>query len=150
MYYVLTASVESRTKFQTTTATDAQDRSRIFVYVSPSFLASLYHGRTEIEGDRLFAPYRGKWMRVSGTVRNIENNIFGGKIVTLQAGPGGLLDRIFGTFVDTDVLAYFEPAWDERISVMRGGDRVTIIGIIESSGTLGGLDLQRCELQTTD
>jgi hypothetical protein len=52
--------------------TPAPMPKKIFVEVSPSYLMDLYKDRTSVQGDALFAAYIGKWMTVSGNVRDVS------------------------------------------------------------------------------
>ena len=145
MYYVLTAPAGSSDTWKR----EPQDYSRNFVSVTPRFLASLYRGHTKAEGDKLLDLYRGRWMHVSGTVKNADDFEFGGKHVTLQIGPGGFLDRVFGALTDTNVLAYFDSKWDDQIAALHAGDRITIVGNIDAMSDDGPV-LQTCELRTPE
>ncbi|HEV2738100.1 MAG TPA: hypothetical protein VGU66_05925 [Candidatus Elarobacter sp.] len=129
--------------------TEPIDFTRTFVpdTVTPEFLASLYHGHTKEEGGKLLDLYRGKWMYARGTVKNVNDFEFGGKHVTLQIGPGGFLDRIFGDLTDTNVIAYFDSTWDDQISALHGGDRISIAGNVDTMSN-DGLVLQSCELRS--
>jgi hypothetical protein len=42
--------------------------------ITPAYLTNLYKGKTTIEGDRLAAPYIGKWMTVTGKVADLRES----------------------------------------------------------------------------
>ncbi len=147
MYFALIAPPDSRE--HGSRLTEPIDFTRTFVpdTVTPEFLASLYHEHTKAEGGKLLDLYRGKWMYTRGTVINVDDFEFGGKDVTLQIGPGGFLDRIFGALTDTTVVAHFDSAWDDQISALHHGDRISIVGNVDTMSS-DGLVLQSCELRS--
>ena len=55
------------------------DRShRVIVNIPLDTLFGFYKGRLEIEGDRLIAPYLGKWINISGPIDDIRGPSFAG------------------------------------------------------------------------
>lgn len=97
----------------------------VFVDVTIDYLMDLFVGRTEAEGQRLIAPYRGKWLRHAGSVVNVHE--YGDRTqvcvyVTIKSLPGTGVIFING----------YEHDWKERASVLKIGDEVAIEGEIET------------------
>lgn len=116
--------------------------------VTPAFLIGVMEGHTDVAARRAIAPYLGKWMRVSGTVRDVSE--------TPGAKGGG---HTVAIAVDTDkpatpmglgIAGYldFDASWDGRVGVMPRGTRVTVKGCLTRiNPDLGGtIDLDHCEL----
>lgn len=58
---------------------------RIFLQgVDADALMKLYKERTEVQAEKAAAIYIGKWMRVTGTVRDIQRSVRRGRTVYLQ------------------------------------------------------------------
>ncbi len=117
---------------------------REFVNVSPSYLRHLKENRSTRDGDRLFAQYRGKWIRVTGAVTDISDSV-GRLQIDLedQSSQYGL----------ADISAYFE-GWfgnwfgigiSEDVKALRLNDKITANCAIDSSGS-SVLFLESCEI----
>jgi tRNA_anti-like len=110
----------------TTTKTNAtMPDPRIIVDATPEYICGLYNGKLDIQGAQLSAPYVGKWMRISGTVENVNNASMDGYFISLREynGSSGAI-----------VLTEFDKRWAEYIQVIKRGDRVRILGQIYSVG----------------
>jgi hypothetical protein len=91
-------------------------------------LTGFYKDRTSSEGDRLLAPYRGKWMKVATTVADIQEDYF-------QPTVSGAGNFVFG----------FNKAWLDRLRTLRRGDIIYVIGrlakVTDSIIVLGDCEL---------
>jgi hypothetical protein len=126
----------------------SKPRGRIVVDVSPKYLTDFYSGRMTSESDRLFAPYKGKWIRRSSLVYNVIQEPIGG--TTVWSGEG--VDEKPPYDDDLGILLMFDPAWDDRVGVLQRGQKITYLCEISSaSGHSTGLSrmlsLDHCELQ---
>ena len=111
---------------------------RTLVDVTPGYLASLYGEHTEIQADRLLEAFVGKWMRVSGSVEDVfalgENRA---SVTFPYEGPS-----------DPSVVMRFrgKAIIDNELRVLKKGDRIAVIGQIESAGPYL-VTLENCELE---
>lgn len=64
--------------------THKEDDGRIFVNLPPEQLCDIYQNRMAIEADRIFDRYRGKWLRLSGSVADINMAISGRTFLFFQ------------------------------------------------------------------
>ncbi len=64
--------------------THKEDDGRIFVNLTPEQLHNIYQNRLTIEADRIFDRYRGKWLRVTGTVDDIKSSLSGKTLLFFQ------------------------------------------------------------------
>jgi hypothetical protein len=91
---------------------------------------------TSIQAEKLVQPYLKKWMRIPNTVvYNINDR-----------GDEGY--RVSATISNDNgplVHLYFDKRWNERISILRRGSTLAIIGQIVSVET-HGLRLENCEI----
>jgi hypothetical protein len=122
---------------------------RIFVpeNVDLDYLTSTYRDNTAIQADALFAVYRGKWMRVSGSVFQIvdvpsTNNLPPKLSVSVRSPRNGSAHRDGGHFL---VFLTFDNSWREQLSTFRIGSNLSVIGQLESLGSTGPI-LEHCEI----
>jgi len=102
--------------------------------VTPKFLCSLVEGQTSMLAQKIVEVYIGKWMMVSGTVFNThERTLSVG--VTLDSDDGKL------------VYLTFENTWLEQISVLRKGNRISVVGKI-SEIEHPGVSMESCEISS--
>jgi hypothetical protein len=108
---------------------------RIFVSstISPSDLRHLADNKTSLEAHSAVQPYIGKWMRVSGEVRNVHPPQRYGQLVTFSGGSSSL------------ILLLFDLKWKEHISMLRKGQAITVIGQIQVIDS-DEVRLESCEL----
>jgi hypothetical protein len=88
---------------------------KIIVDVSPDYLMNLYENKMSSEGDRLFAPYAGKWMSLTETVSDVSA---GNSVIAFSKAPNGAY-RTIDMFFDAklaDRLAILTR--DQKISVL--------------------------------
>jgi hypothetical protein len=105
-------------------------RDRIIVNVSPQFLIGFFEQHTTVQAKKLVEAYIGKWMRVSGPLGDVWPNQ-----VTFE-------HRLFGSAV---VFMYFSPEWTDRLSVLRRGDHLAVLGQIRNVNSME-VHLENCEL----
>ncbi len=85
------------------------------------------------EADRIFDRYRGKWLRVSGFIDNIQS-------VSAQ--------KSMLTFQNPYVAMFFDGKKQaDRVSVLQKGERVTAIGKIAKAGPTS-VRLDECEIES--
>jgi hypothetical protein len=111
---------------------------RTLVDVTPAYLASLYGEHTEIQADKLLEAFVKKWMRVSGSVEEVFATDENGACVAFpHEGPD-----------EPSVMMYFrgKAIIDDQLRVLKIGDRITVIGQIESASA-GVIVLKNCELE---
>jgi tRNA_anti-like len=105
---------------------------RIFIDVSPGYLIDLFKNRTSIQGDALAAAYLGKWIVVTGKVRDIY-----------EAGEA-LMAQVY----DNDerfISARFSKENSEKVSQLAHGTTIKVRGeIYEIDG--GRVRLRQCEI----
>lgn len=113
--------------------THKEDDGRIFVNLTPTGLSNIYENRLAIEADRIFDRYRGKWLRVSGFIDNIQS-------VSPQ--------KSMLTFQNPYVAMFFDGKKQaDRVSVLQKGERVTAIGKIAKAGPTS-VRLDECEIES--
>jgi hypothetical protein len=104
-------------------------------------LTDLCEGKTSIQAAQLVEKYIGKWMRVAGTVANVDQ-------------PD---ERKYGCYVTLDyshppsskrsiwVVARFEESWTDQVELLVSGQRIQIEGKIREIDK-GMVTLAKCEL----
>jgi hypothetical protein len=102
--------------------------------VTSEQLTAMFQNVTEVQGRRLVAPYLGKWLTVSGLVRDVDS-------------AGGQRVRIL--FEDHPAYAYFDANQADRVSLFVRGQRMTVRGVIENIGSYG-VALHHCEIVASD
>lgn len=94
-------------------------QDRVAVPLPAGSLAALYRGRTDAEADKLAEPFKGKWLKVAGTVHNVcTGTAHRGRQVVLATGE------------DVFVFGDFTPEWDDWALMLQKGQALTIIGRI--------------------
>lgn len=111
--------------------------SRIYIQAKPSELTSIYQGRTELQANKLAAPYIGKWMKVAGKIHDISTP--GGRVlVALVDVP----DRDFNGVI---FLYFSRELWLERLEILSHGHPITAEGKVTGLA-FPGISLEDCEL----
>jgi hypothetical protein len=113
-------------------APTASPPERVIVDVSLQTLVDFYRGnRSGLEGDRLAAPYIGKWKKISGEGMSVQS-----------VGDGVLISF----FIDpmSAALLYFDPKWKERLQVMSAHPKVSALCQITLING-GAVKLEHCE-----
>jgi hypothetical protein len=92
-----------------------------------------------VEADRVTAPYVGKWIMVTGTVRNVVRH--GDKINLLL----GLSKGAWQSHTRICVLSFELTAWGDQLNLLTKGGRVRTLGKIREI-TWDALYLSDCEV----
>jgi hypothetical protein len=110
---------------------------RIFVGpdITPQFLVSLLSGHTEVQAERLLDIYVGKWIKVSGDVSHVGKFEHGHSTVMFTSQRLEV----------PSIIMHFGGAWTERLSVLRLGNKINVIGRIDLVQELR-IFLDDCEL----
>lgn len=111
-------------------------RGRVFISDSLKDLVSLTHNRTTLESKRETKRYVGKWLKVAGTVTEVDVRL-GEITVTLRVKEGDNATTVFADFS--------EPQWSHHLSVLRRGHVLSLEGRIESVYD-SWVGLKECEL----
>lgn len=102
---------------------ETQPPERIFVHRTPRELVGLFKRETSEQAQKQADAFYGKWLKVSGPLGDVG------------AWTGGFSQVTFGykTFFDVTVFMMFrDRAYVEnRLSLLRKGDRITVQGQIE-------------------
>jgi hypothetical protein len=108
--------------------------------VTPKYLVGLFRGQTSIQGQRLADIYLGKWMTVSGRLGDVD--VFGsaGAQVVFQTGISDVV--VYMWFEDEEYV-------DERIAVLKKGDRISVLGKIDRIRSID-VQLKECRLIDDD
>jgi hypothetical protein len=133
------ARADDRQILQTTRTPTAD--GRIFVDVTPAYLGGLFEGHTDIQAQKLIQPFVGKWMEISGKLGEVSEG-HGFLQVTLQSAYPLV------TILAVRVYMHFHVKWTDRLSVLRQGDALTIVGQIDRVDKLSVV-LRACELVST-
>ena len=72
----------------------AQPLRKILIDVGPAFLTALYENRTSFQADALAEAYKGKWISVTGTVRDVAE-LYGGDITVFLNVDGKMVGAEF-------------------------------------------------------
>jgi hypothetical protein len=89
---------------------------RITIEATPDFLMNLYSGKMSAEGDRIFAPYVGKWIAVSGTVSNVMISDGESQVQTFSLTKEGAYRSI---------VMNFDKNWNDRLSVLSRDQKIS-------------------------
>jgi hypothetical protein len=102
--------------------------------ITPEYLSCLYNNHTQLQVDALAAPYLGKWMKLSGSVHDIERQYLDRYTVTLWVSGRRKLSTLT-----------FQKEWKDRVSILKRESDVTAIGRLRAIYK-DGLALEDCEL----
>jgi hypothetical protein len=102
---------------------------RVFVDTTPEYLMGLLKDRPRVQGNKLTAPYIGKWLRLAGTV----DDIFPGFVVLREeTGKPG-------------IYLYFGDDQKERFHLLELGKQISAIGQIRAVMS-SDFEMESCEL----
>lgn len=110
--------------------------NREIVDATPDYLMDLFDQHTSIQAQRLIEPYIGKWMIVSGKLRDIADHPHGSQLTFESSAP----DRYGVVF-----MWFHQPDRRDRLSVLRRGTELTVLGQIQWVNKVE-VNLQKCEL----
>jgi hypothetical protein len=107
--------------------------------ITPKELVKVYEGRTTLHGERLAENYKGKWIKVCGSINDVM--VY-----------SGLRNRVESVTVYLDwnhpepmVVLEFNKKWLNPISALRKGDSISVLGRISRVSDTS-VHLDRCEL----
>lgn len=112
---------------------------RIIVNVTPDYLSNIFKEHVDIQAINLIKTFIGKWMKVNGTIFNIGAPFRlanGSEICSVSFESKSL--------TQTSVIMYFNKEWIDRLSVLKLGDKLTVLGQIEKVDRYT-LTLENCE-----
>jgi hypothetical protein len=117
-----------------------QPEGRIFVDIHPRYLINFCKEHTQIQADRWLETYIGKWMCLSDEVEEVTTQSVDEICVICAVG------WLNGMGEDYSLIMLFSrERWHERLSILRRGDRITVIGRIYLV-TSSSFSLKDCEL----
>jgi hypothetical protein len=106
--------------------------------ITVAYLVGIAKSNTEMQTRHIISPYLGKWMTVSGAVFDAGKHS-GRFLVTIRMGEPSAEAPFVG--------AWFDPQWDEQISLLRPGSQVKITGRLTGMGydapTLEDAEIER-------
>jgi hypothetical protein len=111
--------------------------SRIFVEESPKGLTAMFKRHTSAQARKLLEPYYDQWLVVDGELRDVGE--WTGTFSQVVFKGSFRHPAIFMRFTDRSVFT-------SRLSVLRRGTRVTVIGQIEDINA-SSITITNCELQ---
>jgi hypothetical protein len=118
------------------------DETRVFVRdnITPSYLVNIFKDNIDIEATTQTKKFIGKWMKVDGAVHDIYT--VGSDTVSLVLEPAydGDISRQFLVYL------FFHEPWIEKIVILRRGDKVSVIGKIDTISAIR-LKLENGELK---
>jgi hypothetical protein len=127
----------------------ADDQNRVFVgeSITPEYLLSIFGEHTDIQSAKLTSAYLGKWMKVSGPLGNVISSAPTRAQLTFERPEVPLAKRTW--FYYTSLFMMFREPWIDRLSIMKSGDKLTVIGQIARIDKIS-IQLENCELVGTN
>lgn len=123
----------------------SKEEERIFVgaSITPRYLLGFFEEHTGIQATQMTKPFVGKWMRLSGPLGEVlaPRPEYGAQLTFQKNDPKGETDW----FRYVLIFMRFDPPWVDRLSILRRGDQLTVIGQIKTVEPLV-LNLDHCEL----
>lgn len=110
---------------------------RQFVQLTPQYVGGLFKTHTSREAQHLLADFVGKWMEVSGTVRDVSEYT---NFVLVS-----LVDEHRDDFGIPSIGLSFRGHWRDQVATFRRGDPVRAVGRINALDNLR-IDLDPCEI----
>lgn len=133
-----TIAVEADRKPETSSEPKPSSRvlpnGRVVVNVTTDYLRGLFEGRTDVQAQKEVDIWIGKWMPVSGVVDDVQGDESWGFSVTFDDLP-----------FPSKAWMRFNGAWAGRLSVLKPGDAVTVLGKITAVNG-AQVTLEECEL----
>jgi len=106
------------------------DEPRVFTKLTIPEIRALYTGRTPLQGDVLLRDEIGKWIETDGVVQDVQTAGF----VTLHKDDKG-------------ILCLFDSVWNPKLSVLRVGDTIKVVGKLYNQQNESVIQLRACELE---
>lgn len=128
-------------------ATERQERVFVAASITPEYLLAFFREHTATQARKLAEAYVGKWMKVSGSLGDV--NSYDESLATVAFASR---DVAFGeqTWFDyTGLFMYFHDRWVDRVAILKRGDKLTVIGQIKEVERIALL-LDNCELVDSD
>jgi hypothetical protein len=126
------------------TSVEDPREERVFVGpgVTPEYLFGLYEGKTDMQAQKAADLFLGKWMPISGPLRNIGAWHEAGSYcqVTVELGDAPIF------FMKSLYLYFRDKRWVDRLSVLAAGDLISVHGRIDRISRFE-IQLQDCELE---
>jgi hypothetical protein len=142
--HLAAARIQSRTPTPTTRTASAfltkvpspQQEGRVFLGpdITAKFLSNFYREHTTMQANKMVEIYIGKWIKTSGSVRNVGDLDSYGILVFLEH-----------IGFEPKFTLVFDKKWVDRLSVLRPGNPINVIGKIYEIHS-GGARLVDCEL----
>jgi hypothetical protein len=126
-------AVETPPKPVETSPSQSTPLDRVVVDVTPEYLLDFYRDRMVVESERLFRPFVGKWIKVSGTVADI-------------APPNFSTGSMIVVFEQRNVFMHFDEKLFSRVETLRRGQQISLMCQISTADRIG-IRLQHCEFQ---
>ena len=120
------------------------DETRVFVRdnITPSYLVNIFKDNIDIDATAQTKKFIGKWMKVDGAVYDTYTVGYNtvSLVLVLEPAYDGDISR------HCHVSMFFHEPWIEKISVLRRGDKVSVIGKIDTITDIR-LKLENCEFK---
>ncbi|MGO9008129.1 MAG: OB-fold protein [Beijerinckiaceae bacterium] len=114
--------------------------AKIYIDVSTKYLTELCNDKTELQCINITATYVGKWIIVSGVVKDVS-------ALNLSIWP--YISVMMNDTLDITIHADFDKSYSEHISWMIKGTKITVHGQIEKIRRYG-ISLGECYLEATN
>lgn len=136
------ASIDTpKEKLLTPPSPKAHNPERVVLNVEPKYLMGLFKEHTEAQARKLLEAYIGKWLQISGRVADVKSD----SSVIRDAVIWTVFIYIEGTGMDIATLESHKQEWIDRVSVLRLGDRITVLGQLDRVSRIS-IGLEHCEL----
>lgn len=100
-----------------------QSANKIIIDTTPDFLMNLYVGKMQSEGDRLTAPFIGKWIKITETVADVSK----GSVFAFIKDPDGAFRTINMAF---------DPSEADNLDILSRDQKITVLcQIFDASDT---------------
>jgi hypothetical protein len=97
---------------------------------TPKELVSVFNQRTSTQGTKLSKHYIGKWLKVSGPLRDVESG-------TDRRTRRFVMTTLEGAMTDDEPLItmrFTKRKWEDLLSALSRGDTITVLGQIDTIG----------------
>jgi len=115
---------------------DNQERTSVPPDVTPANLHALFEGVTQHEGRVRAKPYLGKWMKITGTVKDVMYEAEQGWLVPVSTEGSGWMEA---------TILRFDADETPKVEMLRKGQTITAEGKIDDLTNLW-LSVKNCKL----